>query len=427
MRKSKIKIGIFLTVLLIFTYVVSAGDSVTDKLERGETKTYTLDSLEYTVTPIYIYTGYEPFYVKFDINDERAPYLYENDTHDIDEHTTINVIEIEVHWEGIVWEEVTFELVLESYCGDGICDSNEDCSSCSTDCGCDSDYKCQNSECVQEVNPPEEPIKEEEKNIDLSNYPHPFIKNNKANFITIIGAKASSQNVIAAMELINSLIGEEITKIEPAYLDNEIIDVFAQNTIIVGGPCRNKAAAEVMGLSYGSCGSTSTIPKNKGIIRLIEHGNGNVALLIAGYDDYETRMAASVIANYKDYSLSGKEMEIGEDDLLYDIPKPKLDEDDEEIDNETDDEVEIECEGCISQGKCFLVGASGLRDNQSVYCDGSDWTPKKELNEDCEFDYECKINSCKEGVCKEIKSKPLIVEDKSIFQRIWKWIKGIFR
>ena len=34
-----------------------------------------------------------------------------------------------------------------SFCGNGVCDSDEGCSSCATDCGCESGYNCINNEC----------------------------------------------------------------------------------------------------------------------------------------------------------------------------------------------------------------------------------------------------------------------------------------
>jgi len=34
------------------------------------------------------------------------------------------------------------------YCGDGYCDTGEDCSSCSSDCGCSSGHYCSNGQCV---------------------------------------------------------------------------------------------------------------------------------------------------------------------------------------------------------------------------------------------------------------------------------------
>lgn len=90
-------------------------------------------------------------------------------------------------------------------------------------------------------------------------------------------------------------------------LASEIADVKAQNAILVGGPCANAAAATVMG-NPADC--TAGFEAGKGLIKLYEHANGNVALLVAGYAALDTRTAAQVVANYKDYTLKGTNMEV---------------------------------------------------------------------------------------------------------------------
>ncbi len=94
-----------------------------------------------------------------------------------------------------------------------------------------------------------------------------------------------------------------------AKLDSEVADVTAQNTLIIGGPCVNAAAAAAMGLPAGSCGSASGIPENKAVIKLFDN-DPNVAMVIAGWNADDTRRASRVIANYQDYELSGMEVEV---------------------------------------------------------------------------------------------------------------------
>ncbi len=48
----------------------------------------------------------------------------------------------------------------------------------------------------------------------------------------------------------------------------------------------------------------------KGLIELIDTGDGNIALLIAGYSATDTRAATGVVANYGDYELEGDAMEV---------------------------------------------------------------------------------------------------------------------
>lgn len=98
------------------------------------------------------------------------------------------------------------------------------------------------------------------------------------------------------------------------------------------------------------------------------------------------------------------------------------------------EEPKKECEsGCTSGEGCVPKGTHGLRNNQQVYCNGNDWIPKKELNENCEFNYECKINSCINGICKESTTTqvpytpPPETEHKNIITRFFNWLKGLFK
>ena len=94
-----------------------------------------------------------------------------------------------------------------------------------------------------------------------------------------------------------------------AKLASEVSDVKAQNTILVGGPCANAAAAAVMG-NPADC--TAGFEPGVGMLQLWEHSNGNVAMLVAGYSAVDTRNTAQVIANYKDYKnqLKGMKVEV---------------------------------------------------------------------------------------------------------------------
>jgi len=103
-----------------------------------------------------------------------------------------------------------------------------------------------------------------------------------------------------------------VNKIEvgAAVLDKEVTNIQAQNAIIIGGPCVNDAAADALGLARGSCGAASGIPANKGILKLVSFDNGNVALVVAGWEAKDTRRACRVLADYATYALAGTEMEV---------------------------------------------------------------------------------------------------------------------
>ncbi|HLD87202.1 MAG TPA: hypothetical protein VJB12_03990 [Candidatus Nanoarchaeia archaeon] len=92
-------------------------------------------------------------------------------------------------------------------------------------------------------------------------------------------------------------------------LASEVADIEAVNSILVGGPCANAAAAEVMG-NPADC--TAGFEPGVGKIQMFDVGTGNVAMLVAGYSALDTRNAAQVVANYKSYtsSLKGSAVEV---------------------------------------------------------------------------------------------------------------------
>ena len=90
-------------------------------------------------------------------------------------------------------------------------------------------------------------------------------------------------------------------------MDKDIDDIYAQNLIVVGGPCINSVAAKLMGYPE-NCLEDFEIGKGK--IKLYEYENGRAALLLAGMTAFDTRMATSAAANYQELNLSGKEMEV---------------------------------------------------------------------------------------------------------------------
>ena len=91
-------------------------------------------------------------------------------------------------------------------------------------------------------------------------------------------------------------------------LASEVSNIKAVNSILVGGPCANSAAATILG-NPSDC--TAGFEPGVGRLELYEN-NGNVAMLIAGYAALDTRNAAQVVANYKDYKsqLKGTAVEV---------------------------------------------------------------------------------------------------------------------
>jgi hypothetical protein len=95
-----------------------------------------------------------------------------------------------------------------------------------------------------------------------------------------------------------------------AKLDSEISSAADSNLIVVGGPCANKIAAQVLGVSYPACGAASGIPQDAAIIKEVAQSGGKVALVVAGWEAADTRRATRVLANYDSYDLSGSMVEV---------------------------------------------------------------------------------------------------------------------
>ena len=141
--------------------------------------------------------------------------------------------------------------------------------------------------------------------LDLSEFPDMFIKNDDADVLIIVGKAAKAEDVVGAIDIIVMLqneIGNE--KLNIARLDSEVEKLSAQNTIIIGGPCANSAAAKLLGYPKNCI---KGFEAGKGVIKLYGFENGNIALLVAGAVALDTRRATYVLANYNDFDLNGTE------------------------------------------------------------------------------------------------------------------------
>ncbi|MDP3989675.1 MAG: hypothetical protein Q8Q01_00540 [archaeon] len=89
-------------------------------------------------------------------------------------------------------------------------------------------------------------------------------------------------------------------------LDSEIASVSAQNLIVVGGPCVNTVAAELLG-NPADC--TEGFRPGVSRVKLFTHANGNVAMLVAGFSGQDTRNAGGFLAT-RASELTGDEVEL---------------------------------------------------------------------------------------------------------------------
>jgi len=139
--------------------------------------------------------------------------------------------------------------------------------------------------------------------LDLKNFPQMFIKNDQIDAIIVVGRSAKAEDVLGSVDVSVMLQNEvNVKQATMAKLDNEVGSLSAYNSIVIGGPCANSAAAKL--LDY---------PKNclegydvgKGYIKLFEWSNGNIAMLVAGTTAIDTRRTTHILANYDEYNLTG--------------------------------------------------------------------------------------------------------------------------
>ena len=121
-----------------------------------------------------------------------------------------------------------------------------------------------------------------------------------------IGSKASKAITKANGEE-NVVLGKKI-EVGAAVLDTSLSIYTNQNLIVVGGPAINRAAASLLGKQYPAYGTDSGITENSGIIKLIEQTNGNVALIVAGWEAGDTQRACRVLAEHNQYDFDGDEV-----------------------------------------------------------------------------------------------------------------------
>lgn len=94
-------------------------------------------------------------------------------------------------------------------------------------------------------------------------------------------------------------------KITPSILkDTEVSDPTAYNLVLVGGPCADPLIERVSALGV-KCGEWPLAP-GEAMLKLASNG-AKVALLIAGTDASDTRMATKVFSDFENYKLSGSQ------------------------------------------------------------------------------------------------------------------------
>ncbi len=103
-----------------------------------------------------------------------------------------------------------------------------------------------------------------------------------------------------------------------AITDADAPAIGTANMIVVGGPCVNTVAAELLG-NPTVC--TEGFTAGEAMIRSFER-DGKVALLVAGYDGLATQGVSRALAQYAKYALAGEQVTLVVTDLEHIEVKP---------------------------------------------------------------------------------------------------------
>lgn len=161
----------------------------------------------------------------------------------------------------------------------------------------------------------------EQAKYDLSTYPYPF---KESNVLALVGAwDKDNQDTIASINIMStlghhSIYVKEVINITPEAQkpDTQGIPQITGSivrpdfkSIVVGGPCSNKASAFLMNISQKWPECASGFEKGKGVVRLYQV-NETPYLLVAGHSGEDTRKVAYVLSNYAKYKLNGTALEV---------------------------------------------------------------------------------------------------------------------
>lgn len=148
----------------------------------------------------------------------------------------------------------------------------------------------------------------------LALYPFYFMDGDKFkdNFVTVVGGEAPASYVVAVSNLIARTHGTKPTGF--SMLDTDISDIASFNAIVVGNACNNDVIRKMFGNPV-PC-DNAPLPEGKGLIRLYEAANGNLALVAAGKTEIQVLSAVNAISSEKLAGVSGSEICVQSQNLV---------------------------------------------------------------------------------------------------------------
>ena len=141
---------------------------------------------------------------------------------------------------------------------------------------------------------------------DLANFPAGFIKNGQPNGIIVVNDDMFNEDKFQRAVL--DLYTATQVSNQPIKLVQEVVTVSRTNAIVIGNPCVNSLAYEIISVKSPNC--KEGFIDGKGVVMTHITRFGNINILIAGGTTDDTIKAINVLADYRSNKnvLKGEEV-----------------------------------------------------------------------------------------------------------------------
>lgn len=125
----------------------------------------------------------------------------------------------------------------------------------------------------------------------------------------IVGNKAPAMDIITVSEIKSNVLNRGI-ETGDARLADEVADYATEDYIVIGSPCDNPVAAELLAAEIKKKGKCNIFEPGTAWIKLFKTSPDNIALYVGGGTAVDTRVAGRVLGNFDEHNLQGTTVEV---------------------------------------------------------------------------------------------------------------------
>ena len=125
-------------------------------------------------------------------------------------------------------------------------------------------------------------------------------------YVYVEGAPGASSGAVSVVTTADGASDVPFSRVRPASASSDYQNF---NSIIVGGPCVNPIAATLLNSSSAPGECTNGFSDGSAMIKYIQHANGNVAVVVAGYSADDTTRAVNALSG-RDSRLAGNDVTV---------------------------------------------------------------------------------------------------------------------